>query len=160
MNFELASSVQLDELVALATKTRTHMLNMGLEQWTGDYPNRDVFIQDIFKNGLFGLIKDNQIIASISVLPENDEAYKEITWLRDDSMVMHRVIVDPDHQKRGIGVELFQFAINLARNNGYRSIKVDTHPDNYRMQGLIQKMNFKEMGYLSSINRLAYELVL
>ena len=68
--------------------------------------------------------------------------------------------MNPDYQKSGIGKLLFTYAINLARTNDYESIKVDTHPDNYKMQGLIKKMGFQDIGYLSGINRLAYELVL
>ena len=160
MKIEKATEKQLKYIVAIATKTRMHMLGIELKQWTGDYPNFDIFRNDIKRDGLFVLLDGDTIIASISVLPENDEAYKEIEWIKQHSMVIHRVIVNPIVQKQGIGMKLFDFAINLARKNGYESIKVDTHPDNYRMQGLIKKMHFKEIGYLSSINRLAYELVL
>ncbi len=160
MRINKARKNQLNHLVALATKTRNQMLAMDLQQWVGNYPEYDDFDDDLDEGGLFVLTDAENIIASISILPENDEAYKELTWLREHSMVIHRLIVDPDVQKQGIGVMLFEFAIALARENGYDSIKVDTHPDNYRMQGLIKKMKFQEIGYLSSINRLAYELIL
>ncbi len=155
-----AKATDLDVIVSLATKTRENMLLNGLKQWTGNYPDRESFERDLKKDGLY-IYKDGEnIIASISILPENDEAYKEIEWLKYKSLVIHRVVVDPNKQKTGIGMELFDFAKQIGKQGNYESIKVDTHPDNYKMQGLIAKAGYKPIGYLSGINRLAYELVL
>ncbi|MCK5732043.1 MAG: GNAT family N-acetyltransferase [Tenericutes bacterium] len=157
---KLAELADIDKIVILARKTSENMLSSGLQQWIGDYPNESHFLSDYEKNSLYALFSMDNIIASITILNENEGAYKEIKWLKDKSMVIHRVIVDPEQQKKGIGVKLFQFAIDLAKTNNYDSIKVDTHPDNLKMQGLIKKMGFIDIGYLSGINRLAYELVL
>ena len=120
--------------------------------------NIDVFREDLNKDGIYVYVVNESIIASISILPENDIPYKEIEWYTDKSLVIHRLLVDPNHQKHGIGQEMFKKAIELTKE-GYLSLKVDTHPDNIKMQNLILKMNFKYIGYLSSINRLAYELI-
>ncbi|MCK4552484.1 MAG: GNAT family N-acetyltransferase [Tenericutes bacterium] len=158
---KLAKLSDIDKIVVLAKKTRENMLNSNLQQWIGDYPNKSHFLSDYEENGLYTLTNiDNNIIASITIINENEEAYREIKWLRNKSMVIHRVIVNPEQQKKGIGMKLFQFAIDLAKVNNYDSIKVDTHPDNLKMQALIKKMGFRAVGYLSGINRLAYELVL
>ncbi|XMB72438.1 GNAT family N-acetyltransferase [Mycoplasmatota bacterium WC30] len=157
---ELARKDDIIVISDLAKKTREYMQSMGLKQWIDGYPDYTHFLLDYKNKGLYVYKEGNKIIAAMALLPENDEAYKEIQWLKDKSMVMHRVLVDPEHQKSGIGRLLFTYAINLARINGYESIRVDTHPDNYKMQGLIKKMKFQDIGYLSGINRLAYELVL
>jgi GNAT superfamily N-acetyltransferase len=157
---EKAKEVDVLEISALAKKTRAQMLEMGLLQWIGDYPNQAHFLNDYKQGGLYVYREYGKIIASMSVLPENDEAYKELKWIQYNSLVIHRILVDPEVQKKGIGKAMFRFAIDLGKKLGYSSIKVDTHPDNYRMQNLIKKMGFKDIGYLSSINRLAYELCL
>jgi len=157
---ELAKFDELETITNLAKKTRENMLNSGLHQWLGDYPNYNNFLIDFKKNALFVFKENNIIIASASLLPENDEAYKEIKWIKSNSLVMHRILVDPDVQKKGIGMKIFDFTKSIAIKQGYESIKVDTHPDNYKMQGLILKAKFEKMGYLSGINRLAYEYVL
>lgn len=136
------------------------MLANGLQQWVGDYPNEEHFLKDYLNNGLFLYIVKDKIAASISILPENDAAYKEIEWLKYHSLVIHRVLVDPEMQHSGIGMELFNYAIRMGLDGGYESIKVDTHPDNDKMQRLIAKAGFVPVGYLSGINRLAYEYVL
>jgi len=157
---EKAKFSDIDEIVALAAKTRENMLFNGLKQWIGNYPDKISFMKDFEKNGLYIYKEGETIIASISILPENDPAYKEIDWLKNHSLVIHRVVVNPYQQKKGIGIELFTYAKNLGIQGRYESIKVDTHPDNFKMQGLIIKAGYTKIGYLSGINRLAYELVL
>jgi GNAT superfamily N-acetyltransferase len=148
----------LDHLNQMAETIRNQMKEIGLTQWVGHYPNKEVFHEDLKKQGLYVYVDDDQIIGSISILEENDPPYKAIQWHREDSLVIHRLMVDPKHQKNGVGMALFQHAIQLTQRN-YQSLKVDTHPDNLKMQKLILKMGFEYMGYLSSINRLAYELI-
>jgi len=153
-----AKDKDLRAISDLAKKTRQHMLSIGLHQWLGDYPNILHFKDDLKNDGLYVYETNHKIIASITILPENDPPYKVIDWEKDDSLVIHRLFVDPDNQKQGIGQALFEQAKTLTKQ-GYQSLKVDTHPDNHRMQALIQKMNFKYKGYIESINRLAYEWV-
>ncbi|MGE4571517.1 MAG: GNAT family N-acetyltransferase [Candidatus Izemoplasmatales bacterium] len=154
----LANQEDLVVIKELAALVRENMQNSGLQQWLGNYPDIDIFQSDFQKSGLYVYLIDNQIIASISILPENDPPYKEIQWIKDKSLVIHRLLVHPYYQKQGIGKAMFEKAIEETKK-GYQSLKVDTHPDNHKMQNLILKMNFKYMGYLSSINRLAYELI-
>ena len=150
----------LEIISQLAAKARARMQADGLMQWPGNYPDQKTFEKDISQGGLYVYKQGDRIVASISILPENDDAYKEIRWLKDHSLVIHRVVVDPDSQKQGIGLALFEFARTLAKTHHYLSIKVDTHPKNFKMQRLITKAGYVAVGYLPSINRLAYELVL
>lgn len=157
---EQALKKDLKEITFLARKARNHMLEIGLKQWVGDYPNLSSFSNDLKVDGLYVYRQDNKIVGSISLLPDAEAAYREINWSSNNALVIHRLIVDPECQKKGIGKSLFEFSINLGKKGNYQSIKVDTHPDNFRMLGLIIKMGFTYVGYLSQINRLAYELEL
>ncbi len=47
-------------------------------------------------------------------------------------MYVHRLAVDPKYQKKGIGRSLMNFAENYARNNGLKSIRLDTFSENER----------------------------
>lgn len=153
-----ANKSDIQTIYELSMKTKASMLKSGLNQWVGNYPKYDSFYQDYLKSGLYIYLKDDSIIASISILEENDPPYKEINWEKDDSLVIHRLLVDPDYQKHGVGKAMFEKAIELTQK-GYSSLKVDTHPDNHKMQALIIKMGFQYKGYIESINRLAYELI-
>lgn len=156
----LAKESDLNQIVILAEKTRIEMLCQGLKQWPGNYPNLDYFKNDLLHKGLYIYKEDEIIVASMTLLPRNDPPYEELKWKGTHSLVIHRLVVHPDVQRQGIGRKMFSFAKTLATKNGYDSILVDTHPDNKKMQGLIQTSGFEYVGYLSSINRLAYEIIL
>ena len=157
---ELAKVNDLLQVVHNATLAREHMIENGLNQWQGDYPNLSHFQNDFDQKALYIYKKENNILGSISLFKDREAAYSKITWIKKHSLVMHRVIVSPIAQHQGIGTQLFTFAIDFAKNQGYESVKVDTHPDNSKMQNLILKMGFQYIGYLSGINRLAYEFIL
>ena len=93
---------------------------------------------------------------------EQDPAYETITgWStpHGDSLVLHRCIVDPTHQHKGIFHAMMTYAIQEASKLGLHSIKIDTHHDNYKMRRFLEKHGFIHIGYLEVINREAYELV-
>lgn len=144
----------------LAGIVRENMLKDGLNQWTGNYPNYEYFYRDCLKNGLFVYVIDGEIVASITVLPENDPPYKEVSWDSDNALVIHRIIVSPFFQRQGIAKKLFEFVIAKGKQEGFEAIKIDTHPDNIKMQKLLATFNFVYRGYLSSINRYAYERII
>jgi ribosomal protein S18 acetylase RimI-like enzyme len=150
----------LEKITYLATKVRKNMIDSGLNQWLGKYPNYDNFYQDLIKQGLFVYILDNEIVASMSLLIENDPPYKVLKWESDNALVIHRILVDPQYQKQGIGKSMINYASEYGKNKNYTAIKIDTHPDNIKMQNMLKSLGFVYRGYLESINRLAYELLI
>jgi ribosomal protein S18 acetylase RimI-like enzyme len=155
----LAINDEIQAISELAKVVKADMWNNGLEQWTGNYPAYENFYQDYANKGLYVLVKDGLIIGSVSIFVENEAAYHEVVWERDKSLVVHRIIVDPARQGQGYGKQLIEFALSMAKQDGFGSVKIDTHPDNLKMQKLLKSMNFSYRGYLSSINRLAFEKV-
>jgi ribosomal protein S18 acetylase RimI-like enzyme len=155
----LAIIEEIRAISELAKVVRSDMWINGLEQWTGNYPAYENFYQDYVNKGLYVLVEEGLIIGSVSIFVENEVAYHEVVWEKDKSLVVHRVIVDPARQGKGYGKQLLEFALSMAQQGGFDSVKIDTHPDNLKMQKLLKSMNFNYRGYLSSINRLAFEKV-
>lgn len=147
----------LEVIASLAKVVRGDMVSKGLNQWVGDYPNIDNFRSDLDKGGLFVLVEADKIVGSCSILKENDIAYKEVVWNGKNALVIHRILIDPTYQGKGFGKEMVNFAYKKVLNEGYDSLKIDTHPDNIKMQKMLKGLSFEFRGYLASINRLAYE---
>lgn len=147
----------LEVIASLAKIVRSDMVSKGLNQWVGDYPNIDNFRSDLDKGGLFVLVEADKIVGSCSILKENDIAYKEVVWNGKSALVIHRILIDPAYQGKGFGKEMVNFAYKKVLNEGYDSLKIDTHPDNIKMQKMLKGLSFEFRGYLASINRLAYE---
>lgn len=155
----LAINEEIHAISELAKVVRADMWNNGLKQWTDNYPAYENFYQDYTNKGLYVLVEDELIIGSASIFVENEVAYQEVVWEKDKSLVVHRIMVDPARQGKGYGKQLIEFALSMAQQGGFDSVKIDTHPDNLKMQKLLKSMNFNYRGYLFSINRLAFEKV-
>lgn len=155
-----AMESDLDILVKLARIVEQDLKINHIDQWSPTYPGKENFFSDIEKNGLFVYLSDGIIVGSISVLPENDPFYHEINFQGKHAYVVHRLMVNPAYMRQKIGKALFEYAISLAKAAGCDSVKVDTHPDNFRMQGLILSLGFHEIGYIQGMNRIGYELLI
>jgi len=154
------TSDNLIEITQLARIVANDIHMHGIDQWSDTYPAYQNFVFDLEHDGLYVVTFNNKIVGSISLLKENDPFYTELTWNTANALVIHRLMVHPDFMRQKIGSELFKFAIEKAKQEGYPSLKVDTHPDNYRMQNLILSMGFQKIGYMTKFNRNGYELVL
>ena len=150
----------LNELDELAVLVINGMKKSLIPQWELDYPRYKNFFSDVETKSLY-LYKDNgKIVGSCTVLRENDPPYKTIdSWIKNKSLVIHRMLVHPDYQNKGIAKVFINNAIKLCKQGNYESIKTDTHLENYKMRNFLKKNGFIELDYLETIDRLAYELV-
>ena len=151
----------LFELDELAVNVITHMKELKIPQWELSYPRYEHFEKDVMKKGLIIYKENDKILGCMAILPENDPPYKTISsWKKEYSMVIHRVLVDPTVQSKGVASKLMQFAVKESKLQGFESIKIDTHLDNYKMRKFLQRNGFIEGDYIEVIDRIAYELVL
>lgn len=157
----LAKINDLNEIDNLAVLVIKDMAKSSIPQWELSYPRKEHYLNDVKQNSLYKLMKDDKIVGIITILEENDPPYKTITgWKRENSIVIHRVLVHPEYRKLGIGQKLLEFAFALGIKMKMQSIKIDTHLENYKMRKFLEKNGFVEIGYLEVIDRQAYEKVL
>lgn len=157
----LAKRENLEEIDQLAVLTIQDMMKASIPQWTMEYPRKNHYIEDLENNALYIYKLDGKVIGAMTLLEENDPPYKTITnWLTNKSMVIHRVIVDPKYRNQKVAQKLFNFAYELSGERNFKSIKIDTHLENYKMRRFLIKNKFQEIGYLKVIDRVAYEKIL
>ena len=157
-NGTLEDLKELDELAVLVINDMKKSL---IPQWELDYPRYDNFLGDVKTRSLYLYKVNGKIVGSCTVLPENDPPYKTIdSWIKNNSLVIHRMLVHPSYRKEGIAKVFIDNAIKLCIERNYESIKTDTHLENYKMRNFLKKNGFIELDYLSTIDRLAYEYVL
>lgn len=157
----LAQLNDLEEIDNLAVKAINYMSKSDIPQWTLNYPRKEHYREDIINNALYIYEDSKRILGAMTILPENDPPYKTIDgWIKEKSLVIHRVIVDPGNSKKGIAQQLLNYAFMLGKKKHYESIKIDTHLENYKMRNFLKKNGFMEIGYLACIDRQAYEKVL
>jgi len=150
----------LDTIDSLSVEVIKNMKDSGIPQWEFTYPRKEHYHQDIIDDCLY-VYEDESVLGAIALKPEDDLPYKDLpNWTDEESLVIHRVIVDPKTARKGIAKQFFVFAEVLAQEMGYTSIKVDTHKENYKMNSFLKKIGYIEKGYLPSIDRIAFEKIL
>ncbi len=152
-----ATPKDLDALDILSQKAIADMHARGIFQWPKSYPRKAHFAKDIDDDALYVLEQNNRIIGAMAYYEENDPPYRTVSWFRDKSMVIHRILVDPAMQQSGAASTLMRYAIKHAHENGYESIKIDTPPGNTRMRHFLKRHQFIEGQYIKPMHRIAFE---
>ena len=116
--------------------------------WNRFYPHHENILEAIREKNLY-VYKDLGITQGIIVLDQHQAVeYQNIDW-EDDSgriLVVHNLAVHPVFQQRGIGKKLMEFAVDLARKEGYESLRLDVFRDHTSAGRLYREMGFREAG--------------
>ncbi len=151
----------LEQLDNLTIEVIEDMAKSNIPQWSIGYPASTHFKKDIELKALYVYKEKNNVLGSITVLPEDDPPYKTInSWIKDKSIVIHRMLVSPNARNIGVASKLLNKAIEIGINGNFESIKIDTHLENYKMRNFLKKNGFIELDYLETIDRIAYEKIL
>ncbi len=124
------------------------MESKEIYQWDDMYPNREIIGQDISEGTLYESV-ENKIINGIIVLNEDQaKEYEDLNWkyFSGKQLVIHRLCVDPKYQEMGIAKSLINFAENFARDNNYKSIRLDAFIKNKVANKLYEKVGYEKVG--------------
>lgn len=142
----------------------------GIDQWQDGYPDDTVLRNDIAQEINYVLIVDGKIAATGVIFEEKEQAYEAIeegTWIKTEAPAyasLHRLAISPDFRGRHLSSTLMSHLITVASLKGYTDLRIDTHPENPRMQHVIKKAGFDYRGVVQldmpNGKRWAYQLVL
>ena len=134
IKIELAEINDINDIMKMIHNCANDLISKNIFQWNEKYPSRDIFLSDIEKKNLFILKNNSGIIGCIALSHEKDIEYNDVKWLTKDdkNLYVHRLAVDPKFQKKGIGKLLMDFAEDYARDNKFKSVRLDTFSKNER----------------------------
>ena len=165
--YRKATLADLDAVMEAVEDSRETLRLQGNGQWQDGYPNRNDFINDINNGRLFVVLNDNKEPVGLCALTYREEDYHHLyegEWLTDmPYMVMHRVALKKEYRGQGYGMKLFDVFIEVAKLEGYRSLRIDTHEGNALMRHLIMKAGFTYCGkaiLTPNKDRMVFERVL
>lgn len=140
----------------------------GIDQWQDGYPNEQTLLADIEAQALFVYRLEGMPVAMAAILHGPDPDYAHIedgAWDYPHApyMVIHRVAVAASVRGKHIAGPWYDACIDYALQQGVQDIRVDTHPDNLRMQALITSSGFIRQGIVTvrsnpNAKRIAYAL--
>lgn len=160
--FSRASHADVEKIDALYHAVKKLGRENGTTDWDDDYPNRD-FIEDDIKNGFsFVLRNDDEVLAAVSLLPEDDLDECSIQWTPKKACVLARLCVKPALQGRHLGECVMRLVSDEAKRQGYeatRHLAAVANPASIR---LYERMGYKRLGtvHLYDTEFYAYEMIL
>ena len=124
------------------------MQEKGIFQWNEHYPSLEKLQDDIEKEELFLLEKNEELQGIIVLTPHMDEEYIPIEWLTPNTknLYVHRLATAPKAWGSGNGRKLMDFAEDFARKRAYVSIRLDTFSQNKRNQRFYESRGYKKLG--------------
>lgn len=122
----------------------------GNYQWSDEYPNPQVFQEDIDKGQLWVGFIDSKLVGVIAITSEQSPEYADVGWdITEASLVTHRLAVDPDLQGSGLAKKMMNYAEELAKERNIHVLRVDTNSENKATQALFPKLGYQYAGTIS-----------
>lgn len=120
----------------------------GVKQWDWFYPNGFVIGRDLGRGSVYGIREKGEIVAAIVVDRQFSARYAGLTF-QDKSGTpagIHRLVVSPVHQGKGIGKKLLHFAEDYAKDHGSTSIRLDVFSGNPGAVALYEQHGYQRVG--------------
>lgn len=140
-------SADLNRITTIAKSCARHMIGQGILQWNEHYPSKAAFENDLSRSELFVIENQALVIGAIVISSLMDEEYKNVEWLtpNKNNRYIHRLCVDPIHQKNGYARALLDFAEDKSKGEGVTSIRLDTFSQNPRNLKFYKNRNYIQL---------------
>ncbi len=143
-----ATIKDLPEVIALVQKAIRHMDDRGIHQWDELYPDEATLANDVQDAAMYLLAVGGELAAAFVLNRNCDPEYASGNWKGDASSfaVVHRLCVDPDFQRQGIGTRAMTAAEAIARSGGAASIRLDAFSKNPAALRLYERLGYSKAG--------------
>lgn len=158
-----AANSDIEQIMTIVRSAQQSLRELGIDQWQDNYPNIASIECDIKEGVGYVYLADDTIVGYAAIVTTGEEAYNEINdqWLYGSNyVVVHRLCVHASCHRSGIAIKLMHHAANIGRDISLPAFRIDTHSGNIRMQSMLKKLGFRQVGivHYSSGERVAYEL--
>ena len=116
--------------------------------WKKDiYPAPEYLMESIDNGELFIAVQNGDIIGAMVLNHQCNEGYREFQWptdaLDDEVMVIHALGIHPSKTGNGYAKQMVAFAIQTARQNKQKVIRLDVLKGNLPAEKLYSGMGFQ-----------------
>jgi ribosomal protein S18 acetylase RimI-like enzyme len=142
---ELADAPGVMQIIALCI---AQMRAQGIYQWDEIYPSLQIVEEGTRTASLFVIRQEGHCVASVCLNEVQPEQYHSLPWrcAQGRALVIHRLCVHPEWQRRGTGRHLMDFTENFAREQGFSCIRLDCYTGNPRALALYVQRGYQRIG--------------
>jgi ribosomal protein S18 acetylase RimI-like enzyme len=143
-----ALASEFPALVTLKDACIARMRSDGIEQWDEVYPDAAVFTRDLAAGTLHVLREGDGILGCVTLDTTHDPLWQGMAWSAagEPAAAVHRLMVHPALQGRGLAKQLMAHAESLARAQGFRSIHLDCFAANPAAFALYERLGYRRTG--------------
>lgn len=144
-----ASPADADALLALVRECVVAMRAAGIDQWDEVYPDAAVIARDTDAGTLDVLCDSNgALVACITIDEQLDPLWQPMDWSAgsEPASAVHRLMVHPSQQGKGLARFLMVHAETVARERGSRSIRLDSFLQNPAAMALYPRLGYRYTG--------------
>ncbi len=131
---------------------RQFQQEQGFIQWTEDYPALADIAGDIAAGKGYLLREGTAVLGYLCLDFDGEPAYAGITegsWRSDQPYgVVHRMALNRAGRGRGLTSQVFGLVEERCRAQGIHYLRIDTDPENRRMQHILEKNGFTRRGII------------
>lgn len=170
MQLRLATTDDQPVIMEIINGAIAALKQVGSPQWQNGYPNSTTIATDIKHHVAYVLEKEQTVIGYAAMVGGADPNYQHIDgqWFTSgaDYCTIHRVALASSVRGQGMATPFLKLLVDRARQNGYHSVRIDTHRLNLPMQKTAVNAGFIQCGFIKIIdeptdpNRIAYEQLL
>ena len=150
MAVELATKSDIQDIMGLIELCKKDLEKQAIYQWNDYYPTEE-HIKGNIDDGTFYILKyEHASIGTVSVTEKQPLEYGNIDWedKSGDVVVITKLMVHPEFQKRGCGRKLMDFAEDHALSKNYSSIRLDAYTGNQRAIKLYEARGYNKIGQI------------
>ena len=143
MNFRMANMDDLPQIKLVYEKIIDNMNKDNIQIWDEIYPC-EFFCSDIENNRLYVLEENNNIVSAFALCNSNVGS-EYVKWENkyDKALYIDRFGVNVNYLKKGIGSIMLNNAINIAKDNGAKYLRLFVVDINKPAINLYIKSGFK-----------------
>lgn len=136
------------EVCSMYSRAVESMHAQGMDQWDAEYPSAVLLREDIEKGHMYLGILEGRIVSAVVLNEDHDIAYDQCRWLYEEEAypVVHRLCVDPDAQRGGVGLKTMELAEALLKKRGYRIVRLDAFSLNPPAVQLYERLGYNRSG--------------
>lgn len=151
MNIRKAKTNELDQIMEVYHSCVKGMIALGIDQWDESYPNRQVIEKDLEIGDYYVGIINDEIVSGIKIDTKQDPTYLTIDWQdkTNNFIVVHRLCAKTSVWSKGVGKQMMEFAENLALENKYISMRLDTYINNPKAIAFYKRIGYKQLGHIN-----------
>ena len=118
--------------------------------WGNEYPVRSDAEAALSEGELYVALIGDKLAGTAIINQKPAPEYFGEPWRVDcewsEALIVHTLATHPDYQRNGVAAALLRHAEKLARQRGYRAIRLDGYRENTTAFALYEKLGYKFVG--------------